>query len=155
MKPRSRGRRERGLRSVLRKRSHGDHSEMHESCDKWLRRIHGRRTLENRRLVPSRERDDERVSRLALCVPELAEDRAGRLRERARRPSPTGAGRAWGSPFFARPSSSSTAVEKRRVSLHVDVDNLTGAVRLYTRAGMTPDPRFVVWERKLNARGRP
>ena len=37
---------------------------------------------------------------------------------------------------------------KRRVSLHVDVDNLTGAVRLYTRAGMSPDPRLVVWERK-------
>ena len=29
-----------------------------------------------------------------------------------------------------------------------DVDNLTGAVRLYTRAGMSPDPRLVVWQRE-------
>jgi ribosomal protein S18 acetylase RimI-like enzyme len=38
---------------------------------------------------------------------------------------------------------------KRRVSLHVDVDNLTGAVRLYEKAGMTADPRVVVWERSV------
>jgi len=37
---------------------------------------------------------------------------------------------------------------RRRVSLHVDVDNLTGALRLYTRAGMSPDPRLVVWQRE-------
>jgi hypothetical protein len=41
------------------------------------------------------------------------------------------------------------------VSLHVDVDNLTGALRLYTRAGMRPDPRIVVWERPLFNRETP
>jgi ribosomal protein S18 acetylase RimI-like enzyme len=40
------------------------------------------------------------------------------------------------------------ALGRRRVSLHVDVDNLTGAVRLYTKAGMRSDPRLVVWERR-------
>ena len=44
---------------------------------------------------------------------------------------------------------------KSECPLHVDVDNLTRALRLYTRAGMLPDPRFVVWERPLFKRETP
>lgn len=35
------------------------------------------------------------------------------------------------------------------VCLHVDNDSLTGATRLYERAGMTSHPRFATWEKEL------
>jgi len=34
-------------------------------------------------------------------------------------------------------------------SLHVDAENTTGAVRLYTKAGMRPQPSFTVWQRPI------
>jgi mycothiol synthase len=37
-----------------------------------------------------------------------------------------------------------------RAALHADAENTTGAVRLYTRAGMTPEPALVIWERALD-----
>jgi mycothiol synthase len=39
--------------------------------------------------------------------------------------------------------------EKRGCDLHVDADSLTGATRLYERVGMTPHPRFALWEKQL------
>ena len=90
----------------------------------------------------------------ALCLPELAEDEeAGYVAELGVRPDRRGQG--LGLALLRQTFIEFHARGRKRASLHVDADNLTGAVRLYTRAGMTPDPRFVVWERKLNARGRP
>ena len=34
---------------------------------------------------------------------------------------------------------------RRRAALNVDAENMTGALRLYTKAGMTPRPAFTVW----------
>ena len=39
----------------------------------------------------------------------------------------------------------------RRVGLAVDAENLTGALRLYRRAGMDVEQAFEVWERELRA----
>jgi ribosomal protein S18 acetylase RimI-like enzyme len=36
-----------------------------------------------------------------------------------------------------------------RAALHVDAENTTGAVRLYRKAGMIPEPALVVWERSI------
>jgi mycothiol synthase len=94
--------------------------------------------------------DDDGLAGFALCQPELAEDPdAGYVGELGVRPDRRGQGLGLallrlGFVEFLRRG-------KRRVSLHVDVDNLTGALRLYTRAGMRPDPRLVVWERGLKA----
>ena len=35
----------------------------------------------------------------------------------------------------------------RRAALNVDVDNTTGALRLYTKIGMEPTPAFTVWSK--------
>jgi mycothiol synthase len=40
-----------------------------------------------------------------------------------------------------------------RAALHVDAENTTGAVRLYTRAGMRPEPSLVIWELELDLPG--
>ncbi len=92
--------------------------------------------------------DEAGIAGFALCLPELPEDReAGYVSELGVRPDRRGQGlglallRQTFVQFHARGSA--------RVSLHVDADNLTGAVRLYTKAGMRPDPRLVVWERPL------
>ena len=37
----------------------------------------------------------------------------------------------------------------RRAALNVDVDNTTGALRLYTKVGMKPIPAFTVWSKTL------
>jgi mycothiol synthase len=90
--------------------------------------------------------DADGIAGFALCLPALAEDRgAGYVSELGVRPDRRGEG--LGLALLRH-----TFVEfhnrgKQRVSLHVDVDNLTGALRLYTRAGMRPDPRLVIWER--------
>jgi mycothiol synthase len=47
---------------------------------------------------------------------------------------------------------------RRRAALNVDVDNTTGALRLYTKVGMEPSPAFTVWSKTpgnqlLSARG--
>jgi mycothiol synthase len=38
---------------------------------------------------------------------------------------------------------------RRRAALNVDVDNTTGALRLYTKIGMKPTPAFTVWSKAL------
>jgi mycothiol synthase len=38
---------------------------------------------------------------------------------------------------------------KLGAELHVDAESLTGATRLYARAGMTAHPRFATWEKEL------
>ena len=37
------------------------------------------------------------------------------------------------------------------VSLHVDTESITGATRVYERAGMTAQPRFARWEKELRS----
>jgi GNAT superfamily N-acetyltransferase len=39
---------------------------------------------------------------------------------------------------------------RRRAALNVDVDNTTGALRLYTKVGMEPTPAFTVWSKTLD-----
>jgi mycothiol synthase len=41
---------------------------------------------------------------------------------------------------------------RRRAALNVDVDNTTGALRLYTKVGMKPTPAFTVWSKTLDRR---
>jgi mycothiol synthase len=91
--------------------------------------------------------DDEGWAGFALCIPELAEDPgAGYVNELGVRPDRRGQG--LGLALLRRTFVEFHARGKRRVALHVDVDNLTGAIRLYARAGMSPDPRLIVWEKK-------
>jgi mycothiol synthase len=44
---------------------------------------------------------------------------------------------------------------KSGCDLHVDVESLTGATRLYERVGMTALPRFATWEKELRPGRRP
>jgi len=89
--------------------------------------------------------DAEGVAGFALCLPELAEDPdAGYVSELGVRPDRRGQG--LGLALLRHTFVEFERRGKERVSLHVDVDNLTGALRLYTRAGMRPDPRLVVWQ---------
>ena len=90
--------------------------------------------------------DASGIAGFALCLPELAEDReAGYVSELGVRPDRRG--RGLGLALLRQTFVEFHTRGRARVSLHVDVDNLTGAVRLYTKAGMRPDPRLVVWQR--------
>jgi mycothiol synthase len=86
------------------------------------------------------------IAGFALCLPELAEDPdAGYVSELGVRIDRRGEG--LGLALLRQTFVALQRRGKQRASLHVDVDNLSGALRLYTRAGMRPDPRLVVWER--------
>jgi len=88
------------------------------------------------------------IAGFALCLPEFTEDpNAGYVGELGVRPDRRGAG--LGLALLQQAFSAFAARGKQRVSLHVDAENLTGALRLYTRAGMRAEPRIVVWEREL------
>jgi mycothiol synthase len=90
--------------------------------------------------------DANGIAGFALCLPQLAEDpEAGYVSELGVRPDRRGEG--LGLALLQHTFAEFHGRGKERASLHVDVDNLTGALRLYTRAGMRPDPRLVVWER--------
>jgi mycothiol synthase len=90
------------------------------------------------------------IAGFALCLPELAEDReAGYVGEIGVRPDRRGGG--LGLALLLQALSAFAARGKQRVSLHVDAENLTGALRLYKRAGMRAEPRIVVWERELRS----
>jgi mycothiol synthase len=39
----------------------------------------------------------------------------------------------------------------RHAALNIDVDNATGALRLYTKIGMEPTPAFTIWSKALDA----
>jgi mycothiol synthase len=96
-------------------------------------------------------KDAEGIAGFALCLPELAEDpEAGYVSELGVRADRRGEG--LGLALLQQTFHEFHRRGKRRVSLHVDVDSLTGALRLYTRAGMLPDPRLVVWQRELAGR---
>jgi len=92
--------------------------------------------------------DDAGIAGFAICLPELAEDpEAGYVTELGVRGDRRGEG--LGLALLRQTFVEFHRRGKRRVSLHVDVDNLTGALRLYEKAGMTADPRIVVWERSV------
>ena len=98
--------------------------------------------------------DDSGIAGFALCSANLAEDtEAGYVAELGVRPDRRGEG--LGLALLRHTFVEFHRRGQRRVSLHVDVDNLTGALRLYTQAGMRPDPRVVVWERPLFNRETP
>jgi mycothiol synthase len=98
--------------------------------------------------------DDSGIAGFALCSAGLAEDaEAGYVAELGVRPDRRGEG--LGLALLRHSFVEFHGRGQKRVSLHVDVDNLTGALRLYTRAGMRPDPRIVVWERPLFKRETP
>jgi mycothiol synthase len=93
--------------------------------------------------------DASGIAGFALCLPELAEDpESGYVSELGVRPDRRGEG--LGLALLQHAFVELHGRGKERASLHVDVDNLTGALRLYTRAGMRPDPRVVVWERPFS-----
>jgi mycothiol synthase len=88
--------------------------------------------------------DSAGIAGFALCLSELAEDPdAGYVSELGVRTDRRG--ERLGLALLRQTFVEFHRRGKRRVSLHVDVDNLSGALRLYTRAGMRPDPRLVVW----------
>jgi len=90
--------------------------------------------------------DANGIAGFALCLPALAEDpEAGYVSELGVRADRRGQG--LGLALLQHTFAEFHRRGQERVSLHVDVDNLTGALRLYTRAGMRPDPRLVVWQR--------
>ena len=94
--------------------------------------------------------DASGIAGFALCLPQFAEDEeAGYVGELGVRPDRRGAG--LGLALLLQTFSAFAARGKQRVSLHVDAENLTGALRLYTRAGMRAEPRIVVWERELTS----
>ena len=91
--------------------------------------------------------DDQGIVGFALCLPELSEDPdAGYVSELGVREDRRGEG--LGLALLQHTFVEFRRRGKARVSLHVDTDNLTGAVRLYERAGMAADPRLVVWKRE-------
>ena len=119
--------------------------ETPQSFDEWLHEYTGAGGLDPTLWFVA-EADDGWAG-FALCMPELAEDpQAGYVNEIGVRPERRGQG--LGLALLRQTFIEFHRRGKRRVSLHVDVDNLTGAVRLYTRAGMSPDPRLVVWQRE-------
>ena len=119
--------------------------ETPQSFDEWLHEYTGAGGLDPTLWFVA-EADDGWAG-FALCVAELAEDpQAGYVNEIGVRPDRRGQG--LGLALLRQTFIEFHRRGKRRVSLHVDVDNLTGAVRLYTRAGMSPDPRLVVWQRE-------
>ena len=77
---------------------------------------------------------------------------AGRATSASSAFGPTGAAQGLGLALLQHTFVEFHGRGRQRVSLHVDVDNLTGALRLYTHAGMRPDPRLVIWERPRQAR---
>ena len=92
--------------------------------------------------------DEAGIAGFALCLPELPENpQAGYVAELGVREDRRGEG--LGLALLRQTFAEFQRRGKRCVSLHVDVDNLTGALRLYEKAGMTADPRVVVWERSL------
>jgi mycothiol synthase len=115
--------------------------ERRQSLDEWLHEYDG--------FDPTLcfvAEDAGGIAGFALCLPELAEDpAAGYVSELGVRSDRRGEG--LGLALLRQTFVALQGRGKQRASLHVDVDNLSGALRLYTRAGMRPDARLVVWER--------
>lgn len=119
--------------------------EQPQSYDEWLHEYTGAGELDPTLWFIAE--DDVGWAGFALCTPQLPEDpRVGYVSEIGVRPERRGQG--LGLALLRQTFAEFHRRGKERVSLHVDVDNLTGAVRLYTRAGMSPDPRLVVWQRE-------
>jgi mycothiol synthase len=118
--------------------------ERRQSLDEWLHEYDG--------FDPTLcfvAEDAAGIAGFALCLPELAEDpAAGYVSELGVRTDRRGEG--LGLALLRQTFVALQRHGKQRASLHVDVDNLSGALRLYTRAGMRPDPRLVVWERPFS-----
>jgi mycothiol synthase len=120
-------------------------TEQPQEFDEWVHEYAGTNGLDPTLWFVAE--DDEGWAGFALCLPELAEDpQAGYVNELGVRPGRRGQG--LGLALLRRTFAEFHARGKRRAALHVDANNLTGAVRLYTRAGMSPDPRLIVWERR-------
>jgi mycothiol synthase len=119
--------------------------EAPQGFDEWLHEYAGAGGLDPTLWFVAE--DENGWAGFALCIAELAEDpTAGYVNELGVRPDRRGQG--LGLALLRRTFAEFHARGKRRVALHVDTHNLTGAIRLYTRAGMSPDPRLVVWEKE-------
>jgi mycothiol synthase len=93
--------------------------------------------------------DAHGIAGFALCLPGLAEDpESGYVSELGVRFDRRGNG--LGLALLLQTFTTFGQRGKQRVSLHVDADNLSRALRLYTRAGMQAEPRIVVWEQELS-----
>ncbi len=124
---------------------HDHWGESTPEFDEWLHEYTGSRSFDPTLWYLAE--DGEGIAGFALCTPELDEDpEAGYVGEIGVRADRRGAG--LGLALLRHTFGEFAARGKRHVSLHVDADNLSGALRLYTRAGMRPDPRIVVWKRE-------
>lgn len=124
-----------------------DHSgESEPSFEQWLHEYTGAGGFDPTLWLVAE--DAQGIAGFALCARELAEDpESGYVSELGVRADRRGAG--LGLALLLETFTLFRQRGKRRVSLHVDADNLSGAVRLYTQAGMGAEPRIVVWEREL------
>jgi mycothiol synthase len=123
-----------------------DHWGSAPSFDEWLHEYTGAGDFDATLWFVAN--DTRGIAGFVLGAPKLAEDReAGYVAEVGVRADRRGEG--LGLALLRHAFAEFARRGKRRVSLHVDAENLTGALRLYARAGMRPDPRIVVWERKL------
>ncbi|HET7857372.1 MAG TPA: GNAT family N-acetyltransferase [Gaiellaceae bacterium] len=123
-----------------------DHWGSTPSFDEWLHEYTGDGTFDPTLWFLAD--DAEGIAGFVLCVADFAEDpEAGYVGELGVRPDRRGEG--LGLALLRHAFAEFARRGKRRVSLHVDAENLSGALRLYARAGMRSDPRIVVWERKL------
>ncbi len=58
-------------------------------------------------------------------------------------------GRGLGEALLAQSLNAFHSRGRHRAALNVDVDNTTGALRLYAKVGMKPTPAFTVWSKAL------
>jgi mycothiol synthase len=65
--------------------------------------------------------------------------------------SPPRRGQGLGKALLLHSLESFEAHGYRRAALNVDVDNATGALRLYEQAGMSPVPAFTIWSKALGS----
>ena len=63
---------------------------------------------------------------------------------------PRSRGRGLGEALLVQSLNAFHSRGRGRAALNVDVDNATGALRLYTKIGMEPTPAFTVWSKSLD-----
>ena len=96
--------------------------------------------------------DADRVVGFSLCEESRSgERRIGRIAELGVVPSIRG--RGLGNALLIHSFQLLKERGADEITLDVDAQNLTSAIRLYVKAGMTPHPSFTVWERNMRAPG--
>jgi mycothiol synthase len=88
---------------------------------------------------------------IGFCLGRLQDDHdrgtIGYVADLGVRPAERGAGLAYA--LLARMLGAFAAAGLPAAALDVDADNTTGALRLYRKAGMTPEPGATIWSKPL------